>query len=219
MKQIGQTYQHLFVILLTLLFESLKYFLINTRKERRKEAGCCRMKSTFSGGPSKSPWYVSASCFSLIFVHILPQTTLVLSMYEFPVDSHAVFLPHTSILLFLWGPQHFLLCDADPPIWASWLFLYHLILKIFIHLSQQFVHIHMYVLDRLRTCWGLSLCLYPKFSLKPTGAQGVFVELVDLTSGMLLAISWWVTWSCHGGQCSQAHLGLVEEGYSHMLQV
>ena len=90
---------------------------------------------------------------SLIFIHMLHQSTSVLSIYESPVDSHMMLFPHTAILLLLQHPQPFLSWEADPPSWASWLFAYHSTLTMFIHLSQQSVIIHTYVpLDRLRTC-------------------------------------------------------------------
>lgn len=71
-------------------------------------------------GHSKSQEHGSASLFSLIFVHILTQITLVLLTYQSSVGSHAVhILPHTSILLTLLVPQPSPHWEADPLRWSS----------------------------------------------------------------------------------------------------
>ena len=59
-------------------------------------------------------------------------------------------------------------------------------------------------------------CLYPQFSLKPSGVSGN-VYWAQLTSGMLLAISWGVNQCCHWDQRFQACWWL--EAYNHVLQV
>ena len=59
-------------------------------------------------------------------------------------------------------------------------------------------------------------CLYPQFSLKPSGVSGN-VYWAELTSGMLLAISWGVNQCCHWDQRFQACWWW--EAYNHVLQV
>ena len=59
-------------------------------------------------------------------------------------------------------------------------------------------------------------CLYPQFSLKPSGVSGN-VYWAQLTSGMLLAISWGVNQCCHWDQRFQACWWW--EAYNHVLQV
>lgn len=114
--------------ILTLPFESLKYFLISPKKERREEVSCCKMNPAAAVGTPIPLMQPSLP----LQPHLCPHApSNVLSMYESPVDSHTMLFPHIPILLLLQHPQTFLSWEADPPSWASWLFAYHSTLTVF----------------------------------------------------------------------------------------
>lgn len=187
----------------------------NKHKEKRgKEAGCCRVKS-ICYGHSKSP---PASAPSLSTSRLRPLCFPRPSLCGFTRSAPRF----TALLPLLLCPQVLNLPSSGS--WTSQLGQGLLSRWVFVSPHNynwySFITIvcpdpHMSVpLDRLSTSWVELLskyCLYSNFSLEPRGLRKCWLNSTDVASGMLLAISWLVSWGHHRPQCSHVPLAVGDD--------